>query len=279
MFDYKNKKSLDCNNKIKEWAIKCQFCKEFLNINSSTKKEDKEHEKLKREKEPKRNMKKEGLIWLIVLLCIFIIWLICKFASKEESKNVNNYKKQNIETNISYNNSKKIWNNTSNTNNQISDTEQFELDLKCQELYKWKYFRNNWTFKSPWSRDEKWEHKSIADTYSYEIFYSPVEKSCIFALKRERLNCWPAVMCKTVNDLVDRDSSQVQYIIDIIRSESKSETDMVLDYCYEKSIPNELFTRCSGPKFDLSKYKNGYISLVEETRKQFDDEVKRLKWK
>ena len=52
-----------CWNEIKEWAIKCQYCKEFLKVEEPKKveiKEDKTKKKVKKEKvEPKKSKKKQ----------------------------------------------------------------------------------------------------------------------------------------------------------------------------------------------------------------------------
>ena len=53
-----------CWNEIKEWAIKCQYCKEFLKVEEPKKveiKEDKTEKKVKKEKvEPKKLKEKQG---------------------------------------------------------------------------------------------------------------------------------------------------------------------------------------------------------------------------
>ncbi len=60
-----------CKNKIKEWAIKCQYCLEFLNTNNdSLKNEDTRNDK--KEEMKKNEKQKEGIIskclWLIFKL-------------------------------------------------------------------------------------------------------------------------------------------------------------------------------------------------------------------
>lgn len=264
---------------IVKWVIKING--EKIEQNNETVKNDIIVEKVKTEgvKIKKYNYKKIIFVIFIFIILLLIIWIF-RFSKQESIKIQQKQDINNVEM-------KENSIDERNTSIEISHSELFELNQKCNELYKEKYITwqiyetfnwIRWISRSPWSREDKWEHRWEPTYYNYYIFYSPVEKSCVFSVKKERLECeqaeWP---CDTDEKLTKYDLAEVKYFIEIIKSESNVKTVMSETYCYNPSNPWVTSDYCSD-SINLKKYKNWFFWLVKEKRQKFENEVKRLEW-
>lgn len=80
----KEKECPFCLNNIDADLDVCPYCDEKFNDEEELNVKDKKSveepvKKVKKNESPKRNSKKEAIIWICVLLGIFLIWFICKF--------------------------------------------------------------------------------------------------------------------------------------------------------------------------------------------------------
>ena len=131
-----------CANEIKEGAIKCSFCEEFLDsVNKWIKRND--------DILPKGNKSKKlaiTIMWVIIfILCCIIVFLFIK-----------------------------LNNNTANSN--ITNT--FEKKKMCAEMrdeYE-KYLKKTWN----WEDNSWWHHYSV-EIWDVDLFYSKEYDSCIWA--------------------------------------------------------------------------------------------------
>jgi len=255
-----------CANEIKEWATKCQYCEEFIWVTNQKKSiESKNKNKffLKNNFAFNNKFTLYFIIWvLLIIICVLLFFLLKQWDKWDKiTKN----------------------NKTEMTITQ-DDVLQFDMDKKCKDEYldEYIYTRNsNWfTIESVFSEKWQWDHNHSADTYYYDIFYSPVEKECIFAFKREYIACDSIHICKSDKDLWSNDYSELEYRIEEAkRIWNENKKYMFEHFYYTKWNPTIDDMRRWEKTANVSDVIWWFFGFMNEQRNIFDKELNRLKGK
>lgn len=146
-----------------------------------------EIKKPKNKKEPPRNIKKEWLIWLIILWGIFLIWIICKIISWDLwNRSVNSYKTQKVETSVKYNSDTPIKTSVNLPTNTSSNSKSNEIKWNNEttpqynDSYCWDQldsYLNRWLLTDIYTKQNIKSYNPIA-------YYSPILESCILTYTR-----------------------------------------------------------------------------------------------
>lgn len=250
-----------CANEIKDWAIKCQYCQEFIWDNKNN------HPKL-HDKNSNNKVLLYTIIWIMFIVIIVLIFLLVKKWDNWGNLSVETAN-QNIQKTVTQ-----------------DDVLQFDLDKKCKDEYLKEYIYENegynWKIWYSYYAD-RWmgDHNHSADSYYADVFYSPIEKQCIFAFKREYIACDPIFsLCESDEDLETDDFSELEYHIEeatMMWNENKSY--MREHFYYTKwrwTIDDMLWWEKTTKVSNVNWW---FYWFMNEQRDLFDKELNRLKGK